>query len=291
MRNAVSFIAATAGSLLSAAVLIMYFLFRNGYRDIEAIADGRYILCPPLLFLGCGMIAAFGRKKKKERGGLERLKNMYGELCGRDNSSFMLYCFRASSLSLFSLLLPSGLLLAALSREPFLVIPALILPAFPCLYMYFEAKRQSSARRAEILSELPSVTSLLTLLISAGSVLREAWEITSRSSEGPLCLQMRTAAEKMKNGMPECDALYIFSQECGVKEARQLASLLIQNIEKGSDGLSRSLRIMNDECWAEKKHRAVVKGKTAESKLMIPLMMMFIGVLIMIVVPLFTNII
>ena len=48
---------------------------------------------------------------------------------------------------------------------------------------------------------------------------------------------------------------------------------------------------MNDECWAEKKHRAVVKGKTAESKLMIPLMMMFIGVLIMIVVPLFTNII
>ena len=46
---------------------------------------------------------------------------------------------------------------------------------------------------------------------------------------------------------------------------------------------------MNEESWEEKKHRAKRKGEAASSKLMIPIMIMFVGILIMVIVPIFTN--
>ena len=46
---------------------------------------------------------------------------------------------------------------------------------------------------------------------------------------------------------------------------------------------------MNEESWEEKKHRAKRKGETAGTKLMIPLMIMFVGILFMIIVPIFSN--
>lgn len=38
-----------------------------------------------------------------------------------------------------------------------------------------------------------------------------------------------------------------------------------------------------------RKHRAKRKGETAGTKLMIPLMIMFVGILFMIIVPIFSN--
>ena len=102
---------------------------------------------------------------------------------------------------------------------------------------------------------------------------------------------MREASLRMKNGMSEEDALYRFSQRCGIREARQLASVITQNLKKGSGELSTSLRYLGGECWAEKKNRAVVEGKKAEGRLLVPLMMMFIGILLIIIVPLFSGLI
>ena len=50
-----------------------------------------------------------------------------------------------------------------------------------------------------------------------------------------------------------------------------------------------NLKYMNDESWEEKKHRAKRKGEVAGSKLMIPVMIMFVGILLMVIVPIFAN--
>lgn len=65
--------------------------------------------------------------------------------------------------------------------------------------------------------------------------------------------------------------------------------ILSQNIQKGGSELTMSLRYMNEESWEEKKQRAKRKGETAGTKLMIPLMIMFVGILFMIIVPIFSN--
>ena len=43
------------------------------------------------------------------------------------------------------------------------------------------------------------------------------------------------------------------------------------------------------EAWNVKKQRALQKGQAASSKLMIPIAMIFVGILLMIIVPLFAN--
>lgn len=68
-----------------------------------------------------------------------------------------------------------------------------------------------------------------------------------------------------------------------------IGAILSQNIQKGGSELTMSLRYMNEESWEEKKQRAKRKGETAGTKLMIPLMIMFVGILFMIIVPIFSN--
>jgi tight adherence protein C len=46
---------------------------------------------------------------------------------------------------------------------------------------------------------------------------------------------------------------------------------------------------MADEMWEEKKHLVKRKGEAANSKLLLPVGMIFVGILLMIIVPAFTN--
>jgi len=64
---------------------------------------------------------------------------------------------------------------------------------------------------------------------------------------------------------------------------------LVQGITKGNDELALLLKQQSKEAWETKKFHVRLQGEQASSKLLIPITMMFIGVLIMIVVPIFTN--
>lgn len=64
---------------------------------------------------------------------------------------------------------------------------------------------------------------------------------------------------------------------------------MIQNLQKGNAEIAFFLRDMSNEMWEEKKHLVKRKGEAANSKLLLPIAMIFIGILIMIMVPAFTN--
>ena len=287
MPGAVWYVCAGAGTLVAAVCILLSVFCSGRYDDIASAADREYVLMPGLIHIGCGFLSLF---KTLPGEGIPGVKVFFSAPRGQENAFFMYYCFCASSVSLFLVLLPATLLTVSLLREPVLIPFVFILPPLPALYMAFEIRRKARERSRLIQSDIPSALSKLTLLISAGIVLRDAWETTSMTSDRPLYLEMRETSERMKNGMPEEDALYRFSQRCGIKEARQLASVLTPNLKKGSGELSASLRYLNGECWAEKKHRAAVEGKKAEGRLLLPLMIMFIGILIIIIVPLFSGI-
>ena len=74
-----------------------------------------------------------------------------------------------------------------------------------------------------------------------------------------------------------------------MKEVKKFTSVIIQNIEKGSGELSKSLKELSEESWNEEKQLTIQKGAAADSKLMIPTGIIFAGILMVIMVPLFTN--
>ena len=85
------------------------------------------------------------------------------------------------------------------------------------------------------------------------------------------------------------DAYRNFAERCGIKEIRRFSSTMIQNLQKGTSEVAYYLREMSDEIWEEKKHLVKRKAEAATSKLMAPMVLIFIGILGMVMVPVFLS--
>lgn len=60
---------------------------------------------------------------------------------------------------------------------------------------------------------------------------------------------------------------------------------MIQGMEKGNKELVKMLSEQSQESWNLKKNIAMRDGEKASSKLLIPMMIMFAGILIMVLIP------
>ena len=145
------------------------------------------------------------------------------------------------------------------------------------------------AKRDELLAHLPQMLSKMTLLVNSGMVVREAWKKIAESGDRALNREMRLTVDEMNNGVAELDAYKNFADRCAIKEIRRFSSTMIQNMQKGNSEIAYFLKEMSDEMWEEKKHLVKRKGEAANSKLLIPTAMIFIGILILVMVPTFMN--
>ena len=66
---------------------------------------------------------------------------------------------------------------------------------------------------------------------------------------------------------------------------KTLATLLIQNLQRGSRYLSDLLEKEAIEAWDERKRKARVLGETAATKLLLPMVLMLLVVMMIIMVP------
>ena len=151
------------------------------------------------------------------------------------------------------------------------------------LYLDLSLQDKLTARRQEIVLDLPQVLSKLTLLVNSGMVLRDAWKKVSITGERTLYLEMQNTNLEMENGVMEIDAYRNFAERCNVKEVRKFTSLIIQNLNKGNEELAYFMKDLSDEMWEVKKNEVKQKGEKANSQLLLP--MIFIGILLIIMVP------
>ena len=157
-------------------------------------------------------------------------------------------------------------------------------------YYYGAAMEQLIEKRAdEVLSDFSEVVSKLALLVNSGMIVSEAWAKVSESGDRTLYREMRRSVEEMHNGKSFSDALYIFSQRSLLPEVKKFASTLIQGVSQGNTELAPMLTRQSKEIWDLKKQLVRRKGELANNKLLIPMCLTFIGILIMIMVPIFTN--
>jgi len=101
---------------------------------------------------------------------------------------------------------------------------------------------------------------------------------------------MQTAVDEMNNGFAEVDALFRFGSRCVVPEIKKFTSTVVQGITKGNSELSMMLQEQSREVWNLRRQNIKRQGEMASSKLMIPIMIMFVGILVMVLIPIFANI-
>lgn len=166
-----------------------------------------------------------------------------------------------------------------------------MLAASGVVYYYYgnSMKDKIQQREEELLSDFSEVVSKLALLVNSGMILSEAWERTAYSGDSTIYTEMRKSVEGIRNGTSTADALLLFGQRCMLPEIKKFASTLIQGISQGNSELAASLTQQSKEVWEMKRQLVRRKGELANNKLLIPMCVSFVGILIMIMVPIFSN--
>lgn len=224
-------------------------------------------------------------KSKKDRTLRKNLEVLFGE----KYADYYLRVVHSQKLTFAMLIFVLAFVFYGISGEVSVLIAMIAFS--PLIYFYFGSKitNQIQERSDELLNDFSEVVSKLALLTNAGMILREAWEEVAYSEDGVIYKEMITAVEEMNNGVSDIEAIRRFGSRCMIPEIKKFTTTIIQGLTKGNKELVLMLQKQSSEIWNLK--RQIVKRKTAqsESKIMIPMLIMLLGVLIMIMIPIFTN--
>jgi len=155
--------------------------------------------------------------------------------------------------------------------------------------MYDELNDLVKKRRSAISRQFPNVVSKLALLVTSGMIMDKAWKQTAHSQELEIYQEMRRTSEELDNLVSPEAAFGEFINRCNTKETAKLASAILQNTSKGNAEIGRLLKDMAREAWQERRHNAKRDAEKANSKLMIPTMLLLLAILVMLMVPVAMN--
>lgn len=158
-----------------------------------------------------------------------------------------------------------------------------------------ERQRRAYKQRSKaLLLDYPDIVSQLGLLMEAGMSLPAAWKRLAENYEercsrhGPRregYEEMLVTLHELQDGVGERQALERFGERCGNPQYRRFASVLTQNLRKGTDGIGRTLSREAEDAFIQRKNLAQKLGEEAGTKLLFPMMLMLVVVMVILIVP------
>lgn len=161
-----------------------------------------------------------------------------------------------------------------------------LLPAGIAYFSDRDLFEKVKKRRLAIQLDFPDFVNKLTLLINAGMTVSKAWEKTSVDSrQTPLYRELSSTLQNIRSGMAEHKAYEEFAKRCHVPIITRFISVILQNIRKGNAELVPILRVFANECWELRKSTAKRYGEEASTKMLLPMMLMFVAILLIVGMP------
>ncbi len=172
-----------------------------------------------------------------------------------------------------------------------------ILPALPLLWKH-QRQRMLQRREEQLILDYPELINKVLLLLSAGLTIRGCLERISgeykkRLEEGGgrryVYEEISLSCQEMKNGVSEAEVIEAFGKRCRQLPYLKFASVVNQNIRKGSEGVTAILELEAVEAFEKRKETVKRMGETAGTKLLLPMMLMLGVVMAIILVPAFMT--
>lgn len=279
------------GIMIAASVLVVLFivflLAGIKYNNmIEPLNSKEFPLCE-LYGVGFAVLGLFrySYTSKGERKRRQEIALIYGE----KHSEYYLRINAAQRVTFAFLLTTLGFAMYGLVND-YLIIGVFLMFAFTAYYYVSTLpKAKLEKKTTQILSDFADVSSKLSLLVNAGMIMKEAWAKVAYTGESELYQEMQRVCINMNNGMSEIDAYSEFGTRCSSPEIKKFTSTIVQGLVKGNRELVEMIKQQSREIWDAKRHRVRQQGEKAASKLLIPICIMFIGIIIMIIIPIFSN--
>lgn len=271
------------------ALIWMFLAAANGkkYKEYTESAFAKEFQMSDLFCVGFSVMEIL-HINTKSRSAQMKIKEI-AEIKGKRYAEYYYFILLGAKTTYIFTMVVFVCLLAVLADSVEALLFGILLGGLAIVYLDLTLQDKLTARRQELVLDLPQVLSKLTLLVNSGMVLREAWKRVSVTGDRVLYKEMQNTSLEIENGVMEADAYRNFADRCNVKEIRKFASLIIQNLKKGNEELAYFLKDLSDEMWEVKKNEVKQKGEKANSRLLLPMMLIFIGILLMILVPVFQQ--
>lgn len=153
---------------------------------------------------------------------------------------------------------------------------------------FHTVKKEEQLARESVIRRLPEFINEMVLLLNAGVILNTAFlKIINnhQQEEDYFYNRMKQVSKSIKETNA---ALHLelkrFAKQSGVKELIRIANIISDNISKGTD-LSEKLRQENELLWFARKQQAEERGRLAETKLTMPLMILLLVLIMVTVAP------
>lgn len=281
-----SIIILSVGTILAFLFIILVLVGKKYDDYIAPLNSKEFPLCE---LYGVGFVFSdiihqnFASKAERKR--RQQIALIYGE----KHAEYYLRVNAAERWTLTLMLIVVGFALYAIADDALMLLVFGLFAFAAYYYVMTLPESFLNKKRDQILNDFADVVSKLALLVNAGMIMKEAWAKVAYTGDSELYQEMQLAIVNMNNGMSEVDAYSEFANRCTSSEIKKFTSTIIQGLVKGNRELVEMIKQQSREIWDSKRHRVRQQGEKAASKLLIPICIMFIGVLIMIIVPIFAN--
>lgn len=274
-------------TILVAIWIILAIKGRDKFDEIIESIDDDIFYFPQLFVVGLQVSQIIKPDTKSDKA-RARMKEI-GEIEGKRYAEYYYYIMYAAKWTYGLTSLTLMALLSAMIDSVFLFVCGILIAVTLVAHVDGALNDKLKERKELLLGELPGMLSKMALLVNSGMVLRDAWRKVAKSGEGVIYKEMNITLTDLDNGVSEFKAYRDFGDRCATKEVKRVSSMIIQNLTKANEEIAYLLKNMSDEMWREKKYLAKQKGETVNSRLMFPTALIFIGIMIMVMVPAFMN--
>lgn len=288
MFSLLDIIVFAAGAVIL-GVWLFLFVIGLGHRDrkiFDQLDENEYPL-KELYFVGYALMSLlrYDYRSNHDRKIRKEISILYGERY----AEYYIRVIYAQKVTISLTLLAMAAPLYGFAND---ILASLVMVMFAGLaYYYFGTLTTTKIlqRSEKLLSDFSEAVSMLALLTNAGLTLREAWREVARSGDTELYREMQITVQDMDNGMRESEAFSQFGVRCVIPEIKKFTSTIAQALVRANSEVAAMLQNQSREVWATKKQKVRRQGEIAASKLLIPMMLMLIGILVMVVIPIFAN--
>lgn len=155
-------------------------------------------------------------------------------------------------------------------------------------YIDEEIRIKYRERRKNILKYLPSLITRLSILIDSGMVIRDALDELKIAGDSEIYMLIREAQRMMDNGNNFNESILYIYQKRKIYEVKKFVNILIQSIEKGTNS-SIPLKELRDDIKRDRLMNVRIESSKINEKLIIPNIIIFIGILVLILLPAFMS--
>jgi tight adherence protein C len=150
-------------------------------------------------------------------------------------------------------------------------------------YLHEKFKEQMQTHRQEVLDGFFEFSSLFTLMINAGLNYKRALEeSTGHHAFSPYLFK---ALQQIRTGASEISAFEQIPIQCREPVITRYFACIVQGQRHGNRSMRNDLKRITEENWQEKLKLHKKKGEVLKTKLLFPMILIFVGILSILLLP------